>query len=119
MLVDPHAPPVIAAVAVGDEVLEHLPSIAHKRKLDLGALLPVLAALPVEWAHAQRYSKHEDEARDVMRGRDEEDWPTVALALSLTRTGSVAIWTQDKDFAVSGLPVITTGELLDRLAAGH
>ena len=115
VLVDPYAPAVIAAVAVGDEILEHLPSVAQKRKLDLGALLPVLAALPLEWAEAERYSEHEDEARKLMPGRDEEDWPTVALALSLTDTGSVAIWTQDKDFAASGLSVITTGELLDLL----
>ena len=72
-------------------------------------MLPVLSALPLEWADAERPSKRADEAREIMRDRDEEDWPAVVLALSLTQAGSVAIWTQDTDMAVSKLPIITTG----------
>jgi predicted nucleic acid-binding protein len=46
-----------------------------------------------------------------MAGRDPEDWPTVAVALSL----SVPVWSQDRDFEASGLRIYTTGELLDAL----
>ncbi len=46
-----------------------------------------------------------------MAARDPDDWPSVAVGLSL----AVPIWSQDKDFSASGLQVYTTGELLDLL----
>ncbi|HVC78844.1 MAG TPA: PIN domain-containing protein [Candidatus Micrarchaeaceae archaeon] len=115
MLLHPQAPRVLAPTAIGDEILEHLPGIAHKRKLDLGLLLPVLAALPVQWVAIEIYAAYEEQARLRMKARDEEDWPAVALALALVDSESVAIWTQDKDFEVSGMNTIETGTLLDRL----
>lgn len=115
MLVHPQAPRVLAPTAIGDEILEHLPAIAHKRKLNLGLLLPVLAALPVQWMAIETYAAYEEQARQRMKARDEEDWPAVALALALIGAESVAIWTQDKDFEVSGMNTIETGTLLDRL----
>lgn len=75
----------------------------------------MVAALPVIWADAERYAAWEGEARLRMAGRDEEDWPTVALALSLHGSRTFAIWTQDKDFEEAGLPTFTTGQLLDAL----
>ena len=39
----------------------------------------------------------ESEARERLRGRDEEDWPVLATALALNR----AIWTEDADFSES------------------
>jgi predicted nucleic acid-binding protein len=96
--------------------LEHLPGIARKRSVDLGVLLPVLAALPVKWLEAGEYAADEAEARHRMQGRDEDDWPVVAAALHLTRQqDSVVIWTQDRDFEISGVPTITTGQILDQL----
>jgi predicted nucleic acid-binding protein len=104
-------------VSAGDEVLEHLPAIARKRGLDLGVLLPALASLPIEWVDPERYQHHEAEARHRLKGRDEDDWPVVALAIDLsTKEAWFAIWTQDKDFEVSRLPTLTTGEVLDQLA---
>ena len=44
--------------------------------------------------------------------RDPDDWPTIALALTL----DLPVWSQDKDLADSGLKVFTTGQLLDALA---
>ena len=41
-----------------------------------------------------------------------------ALALTLGARHDVAVWSQDKDFSVSGLEVVTTGDLLDVLAGG-
>ena len=46
-----------------------------------------------------------------MRGRDVDDWPTVALALA----HSLPIWSQDKDMETVGVIVYTTGELLDAI----
>ncbi len=80
----------MAPAPAGDEVLEHIPAIARKRR------------------------PHEGESRRRLKGRDEDDWPVVALALELkSQRKSFAIWTQDKDFEVSRLPILTTGQLLD------
>jgi predicted nucleic acid-binding protein len=114
-LVHDAAPRVVSQAAVGDEVLEHLPGIARKRHLNIGVLLPVLVALPIDWLEADEYANDEDEARRRMRSRDEDDWPLVALALLLRKRRKVAIWTQDRDFEVSWIPTLTTGEILDQL----
>ena len=114
-LADPRLPRIVAPAEVGDEILEHLPAIARKRRLDLGVLLPVIAALPVEWIDAAAYTDQEAEARRRMTDRDEDDWPVVALALSLQASTAVVIWTQDRDFEVSGIRHLTTGDLLDTL----
>jgi predicted nucleic acid-binding protein len=74
--------------------------------------------LPIEWVEQHGYRRHEKEAQQRMRRRDEEDWPTVALALSLGESREAAIWTNDKDFAVAGLPRITTAQLLSALQRG-
>jgi predicted nucleic acid-binding protein len=116
VLLHPNTPTAIGPASVGDEVLEHLPTIVRKRELDLGVLLPALVALPIKWVDSDAYSRHEAQARRRLKGRDEDDWPVVALALELkSQQKSFAIWTQDKDFEVSGLPILTTGQLLDYL----
>lgn len=116
MLVHPDAPRVVSPAAVGDEILEHLAGLARKRRLDLGVLLPTVASLPVEWIEPDSYGPHENAARRLIKERDEDDWPVVAVALELeSKRKSFAIWTQDKDFEVSRLPTLTTGQLLDHL----
>ncbi|HUZ89831.1 MAG TPA: PIN domain-containing protein [Candidatus Acidoferrales bacterium] len=116
VLLHPRAPAVIASVQAGDEVLEHLPAIARKRGLDLGILLPVLASLPLDWVETDAYSSHEAQASGRIKTRDEDDWHVVALALAQkARQKDFAIWTQDKDFEVSELPTLTTGQILDYL----
>ena len=60
------------------------------------------------------YREYEAAARDRIP-RDPNDWPTVALALSL---GS-GIWTNDHDFFGCGVPVWTTQTLLTHLASGR
>ena len=112
---DAGTPPVYAADAVRLEVLEWLPKLAAKRGLDLGLLLALFQLLPITWADDAQYRPREEEARGRMRQRDEDDWPTVALALALAETRSVSIWTNDRDFDVSRVDTITTGELLDVL----
>ena len=108
-------PRILAAETVGDELLEHLPALARKRRLDLGLLLAVFSVLPVQWVEPAVYAAAEREAKRRISERDVDDWPTVALCVTELRSRAVAVWTQDKDFAVSGLPAITTGKLLDIL----
>lgn len=53
---------------------------------------------------ADEYSSFEAEARLRLRGRDEDDWPILATALTL----SCALWTEDTDFFGAGIAVWTT-----------
>jgi len=93
---DVHAPPIHAADAVRNEILEWLPKLAAKRGLDLGPRLALFQLLPVTWV-------------------PEGDWPTVALALVLSESRSVSVWTNDKDFSAAGVDTVTTGALLDEV----
>lgn len=102
----------MVAEAVADEIAEHLPELAAKRGLDLRLLLAALRVMPVEWQQAPVYERFREEAVRRMAARDPDDWPTVAVALSL----AVPIWSQDRDLEASGLRVYTTGELLDLLS---
>jgi len=101
----------VAAHVVGDEVRRYLPVLAAKRHLNPSRLLLVFEALPLTWYGPDEYLAFEAEARRRLAARDENDWPTLALALAL----SLPIWSQDKDFSVSGAKVYGTGELLDLL----
>jgi len=133
---------------VREEVRRWLPELAAKRRLDPTVLLAGLQIAPVQWCAAETYGWLERWARERMAGRDEDDWPTVALAraLTLTRDGqrvpllprawvsrvpvpiwplafarrpgggkTVAVWSQDRDFELSGLPVRKTGQVLRAL----
>ncbi len=102
-----------AATAVADEVREWLPKLAAKKHLDSALLMTSFHLLPVSWQGPEVYGRFEAEARRRMSARDEEDWPTVALALAL----DTAIWTQDKDFSASGVQIYGTAELLEALRA--
>jgi predicted nucleic acid-binding protein len=104
-------PDLAAATAVADEVREWLPKLGAKKHLDSALLITSFHLLPVSWHGIEEYGRFESEARGRMKARDEDDWPTVALALALNRP----IWTQDKDFSVSGIKTYRTGELLDAL----
>lgn len=100
-----------AAEPVRGEVDRYLPVLAAKRHLDLAQLVRTFAALPVTWHGAETYAAWESEARRRLAGRDETDWPTLALALTL----ALPVWSQDKDFSITGVVVFTTGDLLDAL----
>ena len=113
VLAHPRGPRCFAPESVRAEVGEYLPELARKRRLDLRLMLAALDVLPVSWVEADQYRAREGEARNRMASRDVDDWPIVALALAL----ALPIWSQDKDFEQSGLPVYTTGTLLDLLDA--
>ena len=111
----PDLPTVYGASAVRQEILEWLPKVAERRGLDLGLRLGLLQLLPIKWIDAREYLAHESEARERMRSRDAEDWPSVALAMTVAASREVAIWTNDKDFQVSGIETVTTAQLLATL----
>jgi predicted nucleic acid-binding protein len=63
--------------------------------------------LRIEQVDAETYAEFENEARERLRGRDEEDWPVMAVALAL----GCAVWTEDADFFGTGVAVWTTNRV--------
>jgi predicted nucleic acid-binding protein len=102
----------VAAEAVALEIARHIPALAAKRGLDSALMFAALGVMPVEWKASSEYEDHREQAEERIAARDPEDWPSVALALKL----DLPVWSQDKDLTVAGIPVFTTGELLDALA---
>ncbi len=112
MIASPHGPRCLAAEAVALEIARHIPPLAAKRGLDSALMFAALGVMPVEWKAAGQYEDRREEAEERIAARDPDDWPTVALALTL----DLPIWSQDKDLTDAGIKVFTTGELLDALA---
>jgi len=95
-----------APLAAFADAEKYLPTILRKRgktETGLPASLTYLQTL-VEPIGPDLYSSFEAEARQRLRNRDEEDWPVLALALSL----SCPIWTEDTDFFGTGVAVWTS-----------
>ena len=88
---------------------EYLPALL----MDLGKPVDELAGtlrylqLLVEPIDEESYGVCEDAARERLSGRDEEDWPVLASALSL----GCAIWTEDTDFFGTGVAVWTSSRI--------
>jgi predicted nucleic acid-binding protein len=83
------------------EAEKYLPALLKKRgksDADLAATLEDLRLL-VKPINRDAYEHLEAEARERLRGRDEDDWPVLATALSF----SCAIWTEDADFFGAGV----------------
>ena len=77
-----------------------LPEEASMRFLETLERLPLLVTvMPCE-----AYADLEAEARLRLKGRDEEDWPILALALKL----GCPVWTEDQDFFGSGVATWTS-----------
>jgi predicted nucleic acid-binding protein len=77
-----------------------------KPDTDLPAALSYLQSL-IQPILQDSYGLFEEEARQRLRGRDEEDWPVLAAALAL----SCAIWTEDTDFFGTGIAVWTSDRI--------
>lgn len=88
---------------------KYLPIILASRNLstsDVSDSLEYLSTL-IESVDVEIYHSHERSARKRLSGRDEEDWPILALALAL----NCPIWTEDTDFFGTGVPVWTTNRI--------
>jgi predicted nucleic acid-binding protein len=102
-----------------DDARRHLPQILVRRGLPaedaerlIEEVLNRLSALVVPVPQAV-YAKLESEARRRLLGRDEADWPFVALALRF----ACPIWTEDQDFFGTGVATWTTDRVELYLAA--
>jgi predicted nucleic acid-binding protein len=102
---------VFTPTAAYDEVLEYLPSLATKKRLELDTLLLAFAALPVTVVERSEYESKLPEAKRRIGRRDPDDVHVLALALKL----KVAVWSNDSDFDASGVEWHTTAELLKML----
>jgi predicted nucleic acid-binding protein len=88
---------------------KYLPALLTKRgkpDTDLRASLDYLQQL-IEPVGPETYGIFEDEARQRLRGRDEDDWPILATALALT----CPVWTEDTDFFGTGVAIWTTSRV--------
>jgi predicted nucleic acid-binding protein len=94
-----------------DEVLEYLPSLAKKKRLDLDTLLLTCAALPVVVVDRPEYDGQLATANQRIAKRDPDDVDVLALALTL----KVAVWSNDNDFEDCGVEWHTTAGLLEKL----
>jgi len=77
-----------------------------KPDVDLPAAFAYLQSL-IQPILQDSYGLFEEEARQRLRGRDEEDWPVLATALAL----SCAIWTEDTDFFGTGIAIWTSDRI--------
>jgi predicted nucleic acid-binding protein len=92
-----------------DDAERYLPLLLKKRgksEADIAASLDYLRTL-IEPVDRELYAIFENEARERMHGRDEDDWPVLASALSL----GCGIWTEDADFFGTGVAVWTTSRV--------
>jgi predicted nucleic acid-binding protein len=85
------------------EVEEHLPAIFAKRSLPAEPALAVYARVSVlvQELPLPFYADQEAPARTRLAGRDVEDWPVLACALTL----ECPVWTEDRDFFGTGIPL--------------
>lgn len=111
ILQHPEVEAVFTAATAMDEVHEHLPLLALKRRLQLDTLLLALAALPVTVVDRAEYRRQLAEAARRIRRRDPKDVDVLALALHV----KLPIWSNDNDFEVGGTEWHTTAELLKAL----
>jgi len=92
-----------------DDAAKYLPSLLQKRgksAVDLAKTIEYLK-YTVETADHELYAGFESDARQRLRGRDEQDWPVLAAALAL----SCPIWSEDADFFGTGVAVWTTNRI--------
>jgi predicted nucleic acid-binding protein len=85
---------------------KYLPVLLKNRgrqETDVAAALQYFAELVIS-VDPEFYGPFEGDARQRLRGRDEDDWPVLATALGLV----CAVWTEDADFFGTGIGVWTT-----------
>jgi predicted nucleic acid-binding protein len=102
---------VFTPAAAYDEVLQYLPSLAKKKRLQLDTLLLAFAALPVTVVERSAYEDQFPTAKRRIGKRDPDDIDVLALALEL----KLPVWSNDNDFEDTGVEWHTTAELLRTL----
>jgi len=88
------------------EAVKYLPALLRKNgkpETGLSVALSYLQVL-VEPVFRETYDPFEEGTRQLLRGRDEDDWPMIATALAF----ECPIWTEDTDIFGTGIAVWTT-----------
>jgi predicted nucleic acid-binding protein len=91
------------------EAASYIPSLLRKKgrpESDVEISFEFLRRL-VQPIELDSYLQFESNARSRLRGRDEDDWPVLAAALSL----NCPIWSEDTDFFGTGHAVWTTNRV--------
>ena len=94
------------------EVREYLPIVAEEYRLDAHKVLALFDAFEIREHPPDVYQGRLDEARRQIGDRDPDDVDLLALALSL----GIPVWTNDKDFQITGVERYTTAQLLAKYA---
>jgi predicted nucleic acid-binding protein len=92
-----------------EDAQKYLPALLKKLgkpEADVPGSLRYLRAI-IEPIDRELYAIFEDEARNRLHGRDEDDWPVLASALAL----GCGIWSEDADFFGTGIAVWTTSRI--------
>ncbi len=92
--------------AVFREAREHLPRILEGIKIRAAPALATLdsLAMSIHTIELETYAGLESISRTRLAGRDEDDWPILATALTLR----CPIWTEDTGFFGCGVATWTT-----------
>lgn len=102
-----------------EELATHLPQVLKRRGLNPEAITllerEILARLPILVVSVPHdvFDDFEGDARKRRSGREERDWPVLALALRL----DCPIWTEDADFFGTGVATWTTDRIEMYLAS--
>ena len=91
-----------------DDAQKHLPPLLKKYggPAEAAESLRYLRTI-IEPVESELYALFETDARNRLRGRDEDDWPVLASALAL----ECGIWSEDADFFGTGIAVWTTSRI--------
>src|SRR5258708_40256049 len=92
-----------------EDAQKYLPAILKQRgknEVDVPRSLAYLRTI-IEPIDRELYTIFESEARNRLRGRDEDDWPVLASSLAL----ECGIWSEDADFFGTGIAVWTTSRI--------
>jgi predicted nucleic acid-binding protein len=92
-----------------DDAEKYLPLLLKKHDMPHAGVSAALEYLRnfIEPVAPELYAVFESEARQRLRGRDEDDWPILAAALAL----ACPVWTEDADFFGTGVAVWTTNRI--------
>lgn len=115
ILASPKVDEILTTEPTLAEVQEYAAVLAVKKRLSADLLLLAVASLPVSVVPQKEYASRMAEARRRIGRRDPDDAPLLALALKF----DVPVWSNDKDFAETGVPWYTTEDLLRELGLIH
>ena len=87
--------------AAFDDARKYLPLLLDRRGKATGTLEATIEYLRtiIEPVELTAYEAFENDARERLKNRDEEDWPVLAIALAL----ACPVWTEDTDFFGTGV----------------